>query len=413
MLFWYLYFWIINGLRMWFKKVYYHFEEPIPDGVPVIFACTHPNSAVDFIFLPMITRKPCHVLVRGDVFENKSLNKFFRSIWMLPVYRIRDGYKSLNKNADSFNECYDLFDRSGRVLIFSEGISIQEKKLQPLKKGTARLALDYVARRSGKEVLIVPMANNYSKFRKFRATVMTNFGKPIKASSYLELLRSNENQAYVKLTSDIQDALDELLIQPKDYSDESASEVALDALRLNNNDVRKEWMIEDQEPFLREKALVEKMNKGVWTPDQRWLSKAKELEISEHTESMLHNGKSAWIQWGVMLVLAPFVALAQVFHFLPYRISTWIVKTKIKDVIFENTVMVLGTTVLYMIQFWILFALLGITFGWPGIVVAISGLSLSLVYIELIDEFLFAWNNRKNIKRRESYYCLFDSLPTS
>ena len=128
-------FWVGGGLRVWFRKIYASGNQNIPDNSPLIFACTHPNSAVDYTFLPLITRLRSFVMVRGDVFENKWLDKFFRAIWMIPVYRMRDGFSTLNKNTDSFEECYREFDKNGRTLIFSEGTSIQEKKLQPLKKG--------------------------------------------------------------------------------------------------------------------------------------------------------------------------------------------------------------------------------------------------------------------------------------
>ncbi|MDA7744613.1 1-acyl-sn-glycerol-3-phosphate acyltransferase [bacterium] len=407
----FLRFWVGGALRVWIRKIYASFEAPIPENVPIIFACTHPNSAVDYCFLPLITRKKSFVMVRGDVFANKWLDKFLRAIWMLPVYRMKDGFGTLNKNADSFQECYDEFDKNGRTMIFSEGTSIQEKQLQPLKKGTARLALDYLNSGSDKEIYVVPMANNYSRFRQFRYTVMTKFAKPINAGDYRELYQENRAKAYNQLTEDIEASLKRVLIEAKDFADDSWTERALNVLRLNRLDDRREWIIEDEGPFNEEKKLVSRFNEsGESTISDDWKKSYEELQVSQDTDGLLKRSGRKDIHWMLVFSLSIFATLAYVIHFIPLEVSKSIVKKKIKDILFENTVIILGSSVFYLVQFTIVAIVLSALFGWTGFVTACSLLAISAIYSEIVDDFRFAWNNHKLVNKKAEYTRLYNDL---
>src|SRR5690606_10511504 len=69
------------------------------------------------------------------------------------------------------------FKQGGIVLIFSEGRCENEWHFRPLKKGTARLALS--AWEDGIELKVLPVAFNYSSFKKFGKTVHIDFGEVI------------------------------------------------------------------------------------------------------------------------------------------------------------------------------------------------------------------------------------------
>ena len=404
-------FWVGGGLRVWFRKIYALGNQNIPDNSPLIFACTHPNSAVDYTFLPLITRLRSFVMVRGDVFENKWLDKFFRAIWMIPVYRMRDGFSTLNKNTDSFEECYREFDKNGRTLIFSEGTSIQEKKLQPLKKGTARLALDYLESGKNKEIFVVPMANNYSRFRQFRGTVMTNFGDPIRVSDYRALYVENRAKAYAKLTDDLHEALTKVFIGHETYSDDSWAERALNVLRFNRLDNRRTWIIEDETPFKEEKELSDRFNAfGDTFLSEEWKKTYIELGVNEDLEGVLKRSKRKDFHWMLIFSLSFFIGMANIIHFLPYQLSHWIARTKIKDILFENTVMTIGSSVFYLIQFILVLLVLMPLFGWTGFVITCSMLAASAIYSELIDDYRFAVKCSGKLKDYDKYQWLYQEL---
>jgi 1-acyl-sn-glycerol-3-phosphate acyltransferase len=144
---------------------------------PLLIAANHPNSFLDAIIIASIFRKPVYSLARGDVFKGKFISKILSSLNMLPVYRISEGAENLGNNYSTFDACNTIFKKNGIVLIFSEGRCINEWKLRPLKKGTARLAL--AAWQENYPLEVLPVGINYSSFRLFGKNIVLNFGSLI------------------------------------------------------------------------------------------------------------------------------------------------------------------------------------------------------------------------------------------
>ena len=141
---------------------------------PLLIASNHPNSFLDAIILATIFNKPIYSLARGDVFKNKFISKILYGINILPVYRISEGAENLNSNYDTFAKCREIFKQNGIVLIFSEGLCINEWKLRALKKGTARLA--FSSWEEGIDLTVVPAGINYQSFSSFGKNVDLKFG---------------------------------------------------------------------------------------------------------------------------------------------------------------------------------------------------------------------------------------------
>jgi len=394
-------------MRVWFKRAYVHYHAPLPTDAPIIFASTHPNSAVDYLFSPIIHHMPTYVLVRGDVFEKKVLNTLFRAIFMLPVYRFRDGYASLNKNEQSFKECYKTFDKNGKVLIFSEGVCVQEKVLQPLRKGTARLALDYLHKHGGKKIYVVTQATNYTNFRKFRSAAMVNFGEAIDATQYYNLYKENPNKAYEALTQEITHRLQNDFIAEENYRDDSVTEKALMALRLDYTVLGSNWSQITRSRFELENNLVKKLNAlGENALSEEWKTSATELHLKPENEGLLSANQSRLEFLFKIIVLAPFVGLGWLTVAIPNSITNWLIKNKIKDKIFQTTVTLIGGVLLYMIQA-IVLLIVGISaFGLYGLALPILMLIFTALSVEVIDEFRLAYFNRSNTSKRDAFQAL-------
>lgn len=145
---------------------------------PLLLASNHPNSFLDAIMLDILFQQPIWSLARGDVFKNAFISKILKALKIFPVYRTSEGVENLNSNYSTFKACKELFRKKGVVLIFSEGKCINEWHLRPLKKGTARLAIDSWENNIPLEVL--PVGINYSSFRRFGKNVIINFGNIIR-----------------------------------------------------------------------------------------------------------------------------------------------------------------------------------------------------------------------------------------
>jgi 1-acyl-sn-glycerol-3-phosphate acyltransferase len=165
------------ALRFYCRNISINKPEALLMKGPLLIAANHPNSFLDAIILATIFRDPVYSLTRGDAFANNFFIKLLRSLKMLPVYRQSEGAENLEANYTTFSECLNIFKTNGIVLIFSEGRCINEWRLRPLKKGTARLAIS--AWQQGIPLKILPTGINYSCFRIFGKNVILNFGETI------------------------------------------------------------------------------------------------------------------------------------------------------------------------------------------------------------------------------------------
>ena len=162
------------GLPLYCRDIEINKRELLRHKGPLILACNHPNSFLDAIILCTLFDGTIYSLARGDAFKNKTAAKFLRLFKMFPVYRVSEGVENLEENYSTFKLCKDLFKKNGIVLIFSEGLCVNEWHLRSLKKGTARLAIN--SWQEGIDVQVLPVAINYSSFSRFGKNLKLSFG---------------------------------------------------------------------------------------------------------------------------------------------------------------------------------------------------------------------------------------------
>lgn len=166
---------------------------------PLLIAANHPNSFLDAIILSTLFKAPVYSLARGDAFTKPFYKKLLLSLNMFPVYRISEGVENLENNYDTFEKCKEIFKKNGIVLIFSEGRCINEWKLRPLKKGTARLAQS--SWQEGIPLRILPAGINYQSFTSFGKNIQLNFGNIITEKDI------SSNEGYGKTINGFNDKL--------------------------------------------------------------------------------------------------------------------------------------------------------------------------------------------------------------
>ncbi|HEX7904470.1 MAG TPA: 1-acyl-sn-glycerol-3-phosphate acyltransferase [Chitinophagaceae bacterium] len=163
------------------RKVIINKREMLRSKGPLLLACNHPNSFLDSVILDVLFEQPIWSLARGDVFKNKITTRLLTSLKILPVYRSSEGVENLSSNYKTFEKCITIFKNNGLVQIFSEGKCINEWRLRPLKKGTARLAIR--AWEENIPLKVLPVGINYSSFRRFGKNIFINFGDIITKAS--------------------------------------------------------------------------------------------------------------------------------------------------------------------------------------------------------------------------------------
>lgn len=149
---------------------------------PLLLACNHPNSFLDAVILAILFEEPVWSLARGDAFINKTANRIMNKLYMLPLYRAGETNEVHTENYKTFDACMEIFRKNGIVLIFSEGICINEWRLRPLKKGTARLAIRCEAENIPLKIL--PVGINYSSFTRFGKNIFIRFSNLITMAEF-------------------------------------------------------------------------------------------------------------------------------------------------------------------------------------------------------------------------------------
>ena len=168
--------------RIFCRKIIINKPELLKEKGPMILACSHPNSFLDAVLIDILFEKPIWSLTRGDAFLNKRITDLFYKFKMLPVYRPSEGVENLSENYKTFDACIELFKQGEIVLIFSEGLCVNEWHLRPLKKGTARLA--YKCQQENIPLKILPVGINYSSFKRFGKNLFVNFGNIFTANDF-------------------------------------------------------------------------------------------------------------------------------------------------------------------------------------------------------------------------------------
>lgn len=171
--------WIEPGLKFYFKNLHIQFDGYVYNKVPVIYVANHQNAFVDAILIAVASDKQPASLVRADVFKNIFARKLLEAIKMMPVYRMRDGYRTPANNEKTFQKARDYLVQNGSLIIFPEGSHGGLKKLRPLKHGAARVSVKTLLESKAEKIVIQPVGLEYSNHSKFRANAAVIFGKSI------------------------------------------------------------------------------------------------------------------------------------------------------------------------------------------------------------------------------------------
>ncbi|MEY2646417.1 MAG: hypothetical protein RL158_393, partial [Bacteroidota bacterium] len=132
-------FFIRLALSIFCKEVHVKNKHLLDTKGPLFIIANHPNSFLDAIIIGAYYNRRVYFLARGDVFEKKVYRFFLNALNMIPVYRLREGKEFLHLNDYAIRKSIQLISEGESVLIFIEGVCVNDHKLQPFKKGTARI----------------------------------------------------------------------------------------------------------------------------------------------------------------------------------------------------------------------------------------------------------------------------------
>ena len=186
----------------------------IPKGQPVILAPNHQNALMDAMAFVAGIKFQTVFLARADIFKGGFVTNLLTFIKILPVYRIRDGISSLQKNDEIFDITVKiLHNKLNPLLLFPEGNHGDKRRLRPLVKGIFRIAFKAQEKyKMNPGVIIIPIGIDYSHYWKFRQTQFINFGEPIEVCEYWKDYEENPTTAINLLRNRLSEEMKKYMI---------------------------------------------------------------------------------------------------------------------------------------------------------------------------------------------------------
>lgn len=167
------------ALHGYFRRIIVEGKENLPKNRPVILVANHQNALIDPLLLATHTHLNPWFLTRAAVFTNSVVSRMLHYIRMLPVYRVRDGFSTLQQNQQTFDETFEVLRKNGTVVIFAEGSHSRVRNLRPLSKGFTRMAFGLKEKYPELEPVILPVGLQFSAHMHSGSTVRISFGKII------------------------------------------------------------------------------------------------------------------------------------------------------------------------------------------------------------------------------------------
>lgn len=328
------------GMFFYFKKIKIFNEENIPKNESVLILCNHQNALLDPLIIATEGNRFFHFLTRAGVFKKSFVDTILRSLQMLPVYRVRDGWNNLTKNNSIFSTCSELLRNDEAVVIFPEGSHNLARRVRPLSKGFTRIIFETLQKYPDTDLKLLPVGLNFVKPKEFGDSVSIYFGKTLNAKDYIS---NFDNGDVVKLKNAIHKEISKLTTHiPSEEYDETLNR--LEALHVD---------------FLKPKVV----NACIASDFKDCKSKSKPKG----------NVFRAFFKFLLKLVL-----------FGPYLLWSKVIKPKIVEEEFTSTFRF--AVALTLVPLWLIFigVVLSLFFGWSiGLGFMVSVLVLELLAVKI------------------------------
>jgi glycerol-3-phosphate O-acyltransferase/dihydroxyacetone phosphate acyltransferase len=364
--------------RVFFRRIFYSNLRKVPLEKPLLFVGNHQNSFMDGILVGSYLPQPLHFLMRADMFRKPFARFCLRELNVSPVYRLEEGLENVHKNLDTFTGIYKILKDNGNLVVFSEGICVQEKRLQKLRKGTARMAFG-AEEKFGLDVHIVPVGINYTYPSKFRKEVMINFHEPFSIKELKEDYKTNPAKALLTFNEKVDSSLRKEVIIIEDPENDWLAEQLLKMERNNCILPFFQWKFSTDDRRMLEKVLCEKINYISKTSHETLESLSKKVKLyfdALSTNKLRDDNIARKLDFGFLRYISiiagfPFFIAGYLSNLIPFIIPKYICNKLIKDPRFYSSLYVSSGTVLYLIYFPVLLILATVFAGWTGLLIGL------------------------------------------
>ena len=204
--------------RFWiwflFREVAVRAADRVPPTGPVLLCVNHPNNLIDSLLVGAVLSRKVHYLAKASLFANPILARLLMRGGVIPVYRRHDNPDGLDRSASTFTASREALLGGHVLAIYPEGTTHAESRVQRIKTGAARIALEYEASRAAEgppshaSLTLVPVGLSFEARKSFRGRVLVAFGQPLLLEPHVALARKDPVTAVEGLTEAIQAAME-------------------------------------------------------------------------------------------------------------------------------------------------------------------------------------------------------------
>ncbi|MDJ1483272.1 lysophospholipid acyltransferase family protein [Cytophagaceae bacterium YF14B1] len=407
------------ALRVFFRKIHVQGLTEIPVNGPLLVAANHPNTFMDPILIAVYLKQDIYFLANGSIFKNPVVAWFLKKLHMIPIYRKKDvGAGEKVNNSATFSKCFEFLRKKGTLLIFPEGTSEHERRLRPLKTGTARIALGAEASANFElGVKILPVGLTYTDPKHFQSEVFVHFATPIDVQSYKEHYQQDEFATVDALTEDLRQRLEHHTITT---SNEEHDLLVHNIEKLYKNRLIDELEISDdpsKENFLITKGIAEAVTYYETNQPQRFLAIRQKIQeyvnllnkLSLDEETITRENQLVHrLTRGIFLVLGfPIYLYGLIFNYLPYILPSKIAGWISKDVTYRAPLMmitgIITFTGFYIAEIYYFYQRIPLL--WPTILFALSLPVSGFIcwyYWLLAEDSYESWSFRRLSQKRKT-----------
>ena len=341
--------------RRAYRRFEVHGRENLPKDGALVFGVNHSNTLMDAMVLLASSNVKKVFIARGDIFKNPVVAKILHFLRILPIFRIRNGVAAVRQNDETLEKAVDVVRDRVDLYLFPEGMHRTKHSLMRMGKGLFHIAVD-AHKQFGDQspVYIIPTAIEYGDYFRFRSTAMIHFGQPINVTEFFKNTTEENEAVNINMLKDrLHDEMAKLFTYIPDDEDYDA---IWEIVKMKN-EKRSGGLYKK---MLRNRATVDK----VLTFREKHPNEAKELfgsvndfarERVRQRISVTSTAKkrpflnSLW-KFALLLIGLPYFAASAVVN-LPVWLTTLIIRGKLKDPAFGNTVSFGVELVLFPIVF--------------------------------------------------------------
>ena len=368
-------YWISFVLPVFYKRIQGKNIKNIQTKGPVIIAMNHPNAFTDPILISQISYPvKLRYLARGDAFKPGLTAWLLSRIGIVPIFRIQDGGKEgLKKNEEAYRLVNQLLKKNAKVIVFAEGLCIQERRLRPLKKGVSRMIFgSYECLGENNNLTVVPVGINYSKADKFGSSAFYNIGDPILVKDFIEEYKLNPAKANNSFLKVLYPKMKELITHINNPENDEAVYHAEELFKkdllieqgLNYKDLSHDFIVLTQ--------LTEKVNSAeIEKPE---LLAEFKLQAAAYFKILNENNLRDWLinpknknkitypslilRILFLILLSPVYLIALIGNYLPYKLTDMLARKIVKNKEFYSSFAIAFGMTFFLINYILWFTII-------------------------------------------------------